>query len=299
MRYERELHSQREQAHEHIQANHEIILRCALQTELHNKNDLINTERNLLECQVRSDRVSSPVGDTEVIMMERDALKLEVENLRGLREEVAALNKLIDNLITERDQLSQERDDLMFKSRRQVQDMQKDNDSLKCEIEYLRSKYSNIAAVKEQLKTVTTEQQRLKKVRDAMQLEMEYLRGQYNDTATLIEQKGKVTLGARPQTRDTEAREVRDALKPETNDLRCHCMNAAALKEQLNITTVQRLKLIKWRKALVIVIIFALCFSVGLLWARSDTPLASGYKTSSSHSPHISATVMPSFDIIV
>jgi hypothetical protein len=271
----------------------------------------MNTERNSLECQVKSNRVSSTVrstvGDTEALKTERDALKLDVGNVRSLHEEVAALNKQLDNVIT--DQLPKERDDLIFESKRQAADMeamQKDNDALKRETEYLRSQCNNVAAIKEQLKTVTAEQQCRKEVRDAPQVEMEHPQGQYKDTSAMMEQKEKLALQGKHQASDTKAVEkARDALEFETNDLRGQCKDAAALKEQLNIVTVQRPKLRKGRSALVVIVsMLILCLSVGLLWTLRDslnsygTPLASLYRTSSSHNS-ILATAVPSHNIVV
>jgi predicted nuclease with TOPRIM domain len=171
--------------------------------------------------------------------------------------------------------------------------MQKDNNALKRETEYLRCQCENVPAIKEQLKTVTAEQQHLKKVRDALQLEVEHLQGQYKDIAAMTEQRDKC------QARDTKAVEkARDALKLQTNDLQSQCEDAAALKEQLNIATEQCPKLRKGRVLVVLVTMLILCISVGLLWMQSDLlntyvmPVAPSHKC-------ISATTAPFCNIVV
>ncbi|XP_033606924.1 interaptin isoform X2 [Cryptotermes secundus] len=322
--YESELHSQREQAKKDNQRNDEIIqalerelevqrekiLRYGSQTTLHDdqyKTGVINTEINSLECRAKSNHftVRSTVGDIEVLKTERDALELEVENLQSLREEVAALSEQLDNVIMERDQLTQERDDLILESERQaavLEAMQKDNDALKHETEYLQGQCNNVAAIKEQLKTVTAEQQHLKEVRDNLQLQMEHLQGQCKDIAEMTEERNKC------QASGTKALEkARDTLKLETNVLQGQCNDAAALKEQLNtvcVTTVLRPKLREWRRGLlVIVTVLIFCFIV-LLWTQRyslntyGTPFASLYKTSPS-CKSILGNATPSRNIVV
>jgi chromosome segregation ATPase len=228
--YERELHSQREQAKTDTQRNDEIIkaldkelavlrkkvLRYRPQTTLHDdqyETGLINTEINSLECQAKSDRLSSTV-----------------ENLQRLHEEVAALSEQLYIVVMERDQLTQERDDLIFKSEHQVavmEAMQKDNDALKHETEYLQGQCNNVAAIKEQLKTVTAEQQHIKEVRDALQLQLEHLQGQCNDIAEITKERDKLILQHKRQASGTEAVEkARDALELETNVLQGQCVIA-------------------------------------------------------------------------
>jgi hypothetical protein len=99
---------------------------------------------------------------------------------------------------------------------------------------------------------------------------------------------------------------VRYALKPEAENLRGQCVDAAALKEQLNIAKVERPKVRKKRRApTLIAIVLVLCFSVGLLWILRDslnnygTPFASSRKISWSRNPCIIAATAPFFNIIV
>jgi predicted nuclease with TOPRIM domain len=231
--------------------------------------------------------------------MKKDALKLEVENLRSLREEVAALNEQLDGVITERDQLIQERDNLIFVSECQaavLEAMQKDNDALKHETEYLQGQCNNVAAIKEQLKTVTAEQQRLKKVRDALHLEMEHLWGHCMDIAATTEQRDELILRGKHQARDTKA--VEKALELERNVLRGQCMDAAAVKEQLSNATVQRPKC---RKVVIIITMLVLCFFGGMFWMLLNTCemfFSSLYKTS-SYLNLILATAVPSHNIVI
>ncbi|PNF42429.1 hypothetical protein B7P43_G10553 [Cryptotermes secundus] len=328
--YESELHSQREQAKKDTQRNEEIIqalekeldvlrkkiLRYSPQTTLHDdpyKTDVINTEINSLECQANSNRftVTSTVGDIEVLKTERDALKLEVENLQSLHKEVAALSEQLDIVIMERDQLTQERGDLIFEFESQaavLEAMQKENDALKHETEYLQGQCNNVAAIKEQLKTVTAEQQHLKEVRDNLQLQMEHLQGECKDIAEMTEERNKFILQHKCQASGTKAVEkARDDLKLETNVLQGQCKDAAALKKQLNIvcvTAVLRPKLRVGRRGLLIIVtMLVFCFIV-VLWTQRYSlntygmPFASLYKMSSS-CKSILANAMPSRNIVV
>ncbi|XP_023711558.1 uncharacterized protein LOC111866644 [Cryptotermes secundus] len=149
------------------------IPRYSLQETQH-KTDLINTDINSLEYQANK--------------TERDALKLEVGKLQSLCEQGTGLSELLNNVMAEREKLTQERKDLLFVSKSQVTDMkamQRDNEALKRKIEFLEGQCNNAEALKRRLKTVTAEHQRQKKVRNDMQLEMERMRGQCKDNAAL------------------------------------------------------------------------------------------------------------------
>jgi hypothetical protein len=106
------------------------------QTTLHNeqhKTDLINTEINSLEYQV--------------IKTERDALKLHVECLQDLFEEAAGLSDLLYNVITERNQLTQERDDLI----RERDQLSQERDDLIRERDQLTQERDDLIRERDQL----------------------------------------------------------------------------------------------------------------------------------------------------
>jgi chromosome segregation ATPase len=317
-----------------------------VRNKLHNelyRNDVINEERNSLVRQINimrekrdwlSSTVRSTEADVEVLKAEREALKLEVENLRRQCKDAATLRERLNTITAHSyepsEEFTQQRDDLVSEAKSPAADIeaiQKDKDALKLEKEHLRGLCEEAAAFKEQLNTITTERDQLtqqrvylileskrpagytktiKKVRDALKLETSYLQGQCKDAALLKEQRDRLTLEAKRQTMYTNVIEKEmAALKFEAEHLQGQCMDAAALKEQLNVAIVQRPKLRKGRGALVlIVIILVLCFSVGLLWTLRDslnnygTLFASPRKTSSYRNPTL-ATAVPSRIIIV
>jgi hypothetical protein len=236
------------------------------------------------------------------VKTERDALKPEVENLQSLHEEVAAPNEQLDNVVKESYQLTQERDDLIFVSECQaavLEAMQKGNDALEHETEYLQGQCSDVAATKEQLKTVTGWQKHLQKVRGALQLQREHLPGHCKDIAAMTEHRDKLILQGKRQAGDTKAVEkARDVLELERNVLRGQCMDAAAVKEQLSNATMQRPKR---RKVVIIVTMLVLCFFGGMLWMLLNTCemfFSSPYKTS-SYLSLILATAVPSRNIVI
>jgi chromosome segregation ATPase len=246
------------------------------------KNDVINIERDSLVRQInilreKRDWLSSTVRSTEaeleVLKAQRDALKLEVENLRRHSKDAATLGKRL-NTVTEHcdeppEEFTQETVDLILEPKRPE---------------------GHTKAIK--------------KVRDALKLETNDLRVQYKDAETLKENRDSLTLGAKGEAKCTKTiKEERDALKLEAEHLQGQCIDAAAVKEQLSYATVQRPKLRIGRRTLVVIVtILALFFFVGLLWTLSDSlnicemVFFSPYKRSLYR---ISVTARCSSDIIV
>jgi hypothetical protein len=389
----------------------------ALQTKLHNdlhKNYLITVQRNSLASQVKimrkqrdclSSTPRSTVGDMEVMKTEWDAMKLQIENLQGLCEDAAALIEELNTETTERDQPTDQEDDILLEAKSQaayievVEDrdalkleaeqlrgqcvdaaalkeqrdslilkaehqaanivaIEKERDALKLETEQLRGQCKDSAALKEQTDTIIMEAKRqvanmvaIEKERDALKLEAEQLRSQCKDAAALKEQRDRLILEVKHQARNMKAikegrdmlkreteqlrgqckdtaalekqrdnlimeakrqarnmktiKEERDALKLEAEHFRCQCMDTAVLKEQLRIATVQRPELKEGRGVLVLIVtMFVICFSVGLLWTLRNSPniyvspFASLYKTLLSHNSTLS-TAMPFHKIVV
>jgi cell division protein FtsB len=306
--------------HEHLQTR--------LQNDWH-KNDAISVERNSLVRQVKNMRekrdwlsstARSTEGEVEVLKAERNALKLEVEKLRGHCKEAAALREGLNTLTAHCDEPSEEpthqRDDLISEAKNEaayIEAMQKDKNALKLEAEQLRGQCKDAAILKEargrlilETKRQAREMTATKDERDAPKLEVEQLRGQCKDATILKEDRGRLILETKRQAQEMKAvKEERDALKLEAERLRGQCKDAAALKEQLNIGTVQRHKLGRDRRTLVVIVIMlVLCIFVGLLWTLRDsvntygTPFTSLYKTLSSRNS-ILATAVPSRNIVV
>jgi chromosome segregation ATPase len=153
--------------------------------------------------------------DEEAITMDRDRLKLEVEELRDLRAASTQLRKQISDVRTHCVQVNRDRDALELKFRRRVERREaflKERDALERERRSLRSRCPDNDMV-----------------HDALEVE-----------GTALKDMGKETNKLILKAETVEAlKKDRDALRSEIEDLRTQSKDNALLEEQLNTLTLQ------------------------------------------------------------
>jgi chromosome segregation ATPase len=148
--------------------------------------------------------------------IERDDLKLELENLRVKIKDVELLESGVNAARLLCDDLEKERDFYKLEAERKASNrdsLRKDIYTLQLKIEQLSAKCKNIALLEKELKTETQEYENMQKERNA------------------------VILRVRRAAADREAlRKERDALKRRIENLRSQRHDAVLQQEQLNVT---------------------------------------------------------------
>jgi chromosome segregation ATPase len=216
--------------------------------------------------------------DEEAIRMDRDRLKLEVEELRDLRAASTQLRKQISDVRTQCVQVNRDRDALELKVRRRVErreallkerdalererrclkaqspDTEMLQDNLNLESTRLKNMEMEIARLTLKLETMET----LKNDRDALKNEMEDLRTQSKDNALLEEQLYTLTLQLEKSATERHCyiREVQrvengiddlegenDAIETDIEILRAQCKLRACLQTEANPSRVERAEL--------------------------------------------------------
>jgi chromosome segregation ATPase len=228
-----------------------------LQSELNNVKQQcedITKERNSFI--LRAHRTAK---SRETIEFERDALKREVDDLRAKIKETDALETELHNSRMQCEELKSERDSLKAKVQWRsgsAKAMGKDIDSLKLEVEKLRSRCDAIPLLQKELDVAREEcanikkernsyilrAQRVKRERDALKVEAEETRITVKDNAQLQSelstvrqrfqnvkrQRNSLILRARDKEADRQAmKEEREALKRVIEDLQAQNSDAS------------------------------------------------------------------------
>jgi hypothetical protein len=166
-------------------------------------------------------------ADKDTLNKVRDALKLETQNLLDQREANALLEDQLNVARMQCDEIAKERDSLKLRYRRSEEDFnaaRKFTECLKVETEKLRAQLNGYALLKEEIDAEILQRDVIAKERDSSKIK--YLRSESNSKAV---------------------REVMEALKIETEEIRAKLKNSSVLQKQLNSARQQYGKLKKER----------------------------------------------------
>ncbi|XP_023702658.1 protein hook homolog isoform X1 [Cryptotermes secundus] len=153
-------------------------------------------------------------ADTDVLKRESNALELETKNLRGQCDKAALLEEELNDVKVQRDFIAKERDSFQYRYRRSEEEcksMEKIMETLKVEMEELRTKSEENALLEKQLNTARQQCENMKKQRNAFILKAQ----------KVAESRGTIKI-------------ERDALKFEIENLRLTIKDADIQEKELN-----------------------------------------------------------------